>query len=578
MSFTGDDPRTTSPDRESAPPTPADLVSASDTMLAMVRAAKGMRIYLPNNPVLIKFVDELNAKLADHIARFGDLQLDVEPFALRYKGAELYRNEDPKDSLAFRIHSDGIRVLVFSEGLDLRELKAFLGVIAFEQPSHQDDDIVTQLWERELPHVSYLLEEDLLGYAYTGEGEGEDSQQEAISRFRASHLDAPRLPARMVPKHLLMLSREDAAWLRKARQSEVYRNPLEDVFNIVFAILSGTREAGLFRDFLQITGGLVENMFLLGDLGHVLMLVRFLDRLRSRDHLSLEQRQQVRETMNGLLTERTVQMLQEAIDTGDAVSYQEVRELLLTLGLPSLGGICELLGRVEKLKMRKLIVEVLVELGKDRPEVFAPFLADPRWYLVRNVVLVLSLLGTPQALKMIVKLISHREPRIRREVLGFLERSQDPRAKPYLLKYLRDDSSALRVKALQILARERLPFALKPILALIGTEEFKGRELAEKRAVYEAIGELGSQKELVLFQDMLLRRRWFKKAATREAVVCAVAGLLKMGTPQARELLEQARRFRSPELRQIVEPALAALSAGSKELAGREEPDRRKEA
>jgi HEAT repeat protein len=577
MSYTADGPRTNQPERESAP-TQDEIASAGDAMLAMVRAAKGMRIYLPNNPVLIKFVDELNSKMAEHIARFGDLQLDVEPFALRYKGAELYRNEDPKDSLAFRIHTDGIRVLLFSEGLELRELKAFLGVVAFEQPSHQDDDIVTQLWERELPHVSYLLEEDLLGTPAAEEGGGAESQQESITRFRSSHVELRRLPPRMVPKHLLMLSREDAGWLRKARQSEVYRNPLDDVFNIVFAILSGVKEPELFTDFLRITASLVENMFLIGDIGNVLMLVRFLDRLRDRDGLAREQRQQVREIMDGILTERSVQMLQEAIDAGEAVGYDEVRELLKTLGLPALGGICELLGRVEKLKMRKLIVEVLVELGKDRPEVFEPFLSDPRWYLVRNVVLVLSLLGTPRSLQMIVGLVSHKEQRIRREVLGFLERSSDPKAKNYLLKYLRDDASALRIKALQSLARERLPFALKPILALTAAEDFKVRELAEKKAVYEAIGELGSDEELLLFRDMLLKKRWFQKGATREAVVCAVAGLSKMGTPQARELLEQARTFRNPELREIVEQALAVFAAGQQEPGEADDPDRRKEA
>jgi HEAT repeat protein len=308
------------------------------------------------------------------------------------------------------------------------------------------------------------------------------------------------------------------------------------------------------------------------------MLVRFLDRLRDRDGLSREQRQQVRETMDGILTEQSVQMLQEAIDAGEAVSYDELRELLQTLGLPALGAICELLGRVEKLKMRKLIVEVLVELGKDRPEVFEPFLSDPRWYLVRNVVLVLSLLDTPKSLQMIVRLISHKEQRIRREVLGFLERSTDPKAKQYLLKYLRDDSSALRIKALQSLARERLPFALKPILALTAGEEFKGRDLAEKRAVYEAIGELGADEELLLFRDMLLKKRWFQKGATREAVICAVAGLIKMGTPQARELLEQGRAFRNPELREIVEQALALLAAGQHGFGEADDPDRRKEA
>ena len=44
----------------------------------------------------------------------------------------------------------------------------------------------------------------------------------------------------------------------------------------------------------------------------------------------------------------------------------------------------------------------------------------------------------------------------------------DPKAKPYLLKFLRDESSALRIKALQLLARERQLFALKSVCTHLG--------------------------------------------------------------------------------------------------------------
>lgn len=536
-----------------------EISSATDVLLAMVKATKGLRMYLPNNPVLIRFVEELNEKMTAHIGRFGGLRLDVEPFALRYKGAEVYENPDPKDSLAFRIHSDGIRELTFSRGLEQRELKSFLGIVAFEQHAHLDDDIVTQLWERDLPHISYVLEDDLVETIEEEEPAG-GSQQAAISRIHESLSAAPPLPPRAIPKHLLMLSKDDVDWLRKVRQSEVHRNPLEDVFHILFAILAGIRQRETFGDFIDISAHLIRNMLVIGELGHVLTLVRFLDALRKREGISPEQREAIKVAIDGTLADGMVQVLQESIDSAESIDYQEVRELLLILGLPSLEYICELLGRVEKLKMRKVIVEVLVELGQNRPEVFTPFLSDQRWYLVRNVVLVLSLLGTPKALEMIVGLISHKEQRIRREVLGFLERSPDPKAKPYIVRYLRDEVSSLRIRALQILARERLAFALKPIISLIAAEDFKDRELEEKKAVYEAVGELGGSRVLPIFREMLLKRRWFQKAAQKEMVILAVAGLMKTGTPAAVELLQEARNQRNPETRAIVEQAITAMA------------------
>ena len=541
--------------------TKEELASANDVMLAMVKTSKGLRIYLPNNPVLITFVEDLNAKMAAHLGRFGELKLDVEPFALKYKGCDIYENQDPKESIACRIHADGIRALFFDHGVESRELMILLGIVGFERPS-SDDDMVTQLWERNLSHIRYLLEEDFVE-AQPEEGPSAAvSQQEAISSIYRSLAEQPPPPLRTLPKHLLMPNAEEVKWLRTARQVEARRNALDDVINILSAILAGVKDQEIFRDFVDIVANLTVNMFLAGEIGHALRLVRFMDQLSKLGGTTPDQRQLLAKALAGIFSDTTVQVLQEALDGGDSISHEDLKELLHIFGLPSLGAICELLGRVEKLKMRKVIIEALVELGRDNPAVFAPFLSDPRWYLVRNVVLVLSLLGTPVALEMIIKLISHKEPRIRREVLNFLERSQDMRAKSYLVKYLRDESSALRVRALQILARERFGFALKPILALTGADDFNGKELAEKKAVYEALGELGAEAMMPMFRDMLLKKYWFKKTVEKEAATLAVAGLMKMQNEAALTLLEEARsQKRTLEVRAVLEQAITAMTA-----------------
>ena len=548
-------------DQESAGPDRVELRSAHDVLLAMAKAAKGLRMYLPNNPVLVKFVEELSARMAAHLASFGDLRLEVERFALRYQGADVYLNQDPKESIAFRLYADGVRSLRFARGIEGKELVTFLEIVGFERPSHHDDDIVTQLWEKNLPHVDYLLEEDFIDASWVEDEPVAPSQQDAITRIYSFIEQSSPLPQRVVPKHLLMLTGAEAAWLGKAVQAEDLRNPVEDVVSILSAILAGARESALFDEFLEIIGRLTVNMFLSGAIDHCLRLVRFLNQLTHLPSIGAEQRGRVEAVLAGMLNEKTVEVLQQALDTGDSVSHDDLTELLHIFGLPALGQICELLGRVEKLKVRKVIIEVLVDLGRDDPKVFAPFLSDPRWYLVRNVVLVLSLLASPQALEMIVGLVSHREARIRKEVLGFLERSPDPKAKSYVVRFLRDESSALRLKALQILRREKPPFALKPIVALTTAEDFRAKELAEKLAVYETIGELGSPALIVMFREMLLKKSWFK-GVDKESVLCAVAGLLKMRSPAAHELLEEARSQGNVEIRGIIEQAISSLGAG----------------
>lgn len=545
-----------------------ELASAHQIVSAMVKSAKALRMYLPNNPVLIGFLEELGAKLTAHLARFGEFNLDVEPFVLRYQGRYIYQNNDPKESISCRIYADGIRTLIFSPGVDSRELTAFLGIVGFE-PHGTDDDVVTQLWERNLPHIRYLQEEDFIEAHLEEERTDAASQQQAISRIYQALSQQPASPPRMIPKHLLMLTGEEQRWLRTATRLEGRRSALDDVINILSAILAGVKEPQIFWDFVGIMGNLATNMFLAGEIGHALRLVRFMDQLRRQGSTLPEQRQLLSGALAGILGEATVRVLQETLDSSDSVSHEELIELLHIFGLASLPAICELLARVEKLKVRKVIVEVLVELGREKPAVFAPFLNDPRWYLVRNMVLVLSLVGTPVALEMIVALISHREARIRREVLGFLERSGDLKAKSYLVKFLRDESAALRIKALQTMARERLGFALQPILALTVAEDFHAKELAEKKAIFEALGELGGEQVIPMFRDMLLKRYWLHKAGEKEAVTLVVAGLRKMGGNGALGLLQEGlARKRSPEVRALLEQGMAAITVAIKRRTG----------
>ena len=551
--------RATAIEGEARSPAREEAASAADVIRSMARTAKGLRMYLANNPVRIKFIEELSGKMALHIARFGDFGLDVERFALRYRGVDVYRNEDLKESIAFRLYADGIRSLLFREGIDRQELVEFLDIVGFERPQQQDDDIVTRLWEMSLPHIDYLLEEDFVEVEWTCEQEEGVSQQEALSRIYSFIKQNSPLPPRVISKHLLMLTGEEAAWLRSAMQADDLRNPLDDVIQILSAVLVGEREPALLREFSSIMAKLAGDMLLIGEIRQALQMVRFLDGLSRHALLGPEEQLHIREILPGVLSEATIEVLQQTLDSGESMSHKELRELLLILGLPSLGATCELLGRVEKLKTRKVIIEVLVKLGREDPAVFAPFLSDPRWYLVRNVVLVLALIGSPAALKMIIGLISHKEVRIRKEVLGYLERSPDPKAKPYLLKFLRDDSDALRIKALQLLARERQVFAVKAIVALTAAEEFRSKKVAEKKAVYEAIGELGGEAALPVFRDLLVRKSWFKKGVDRESALCAAAGLLKIGGVSALQLLKEGRKQQNPDVRAILDQAVTAL-------------------
>jgi HEAT repeat protein len=541
-----------------------ELALATDVMLAIVKTSKGFRMYLPNNPLLVRFVEDFKCKIEKYLSIYGDFRLEIDQFELKCRGKTVYENHEPKESMAFKMHSDGIRYLIFSEGVEEHELCEILEIIGKDRPNDVDDDIVTLLWEKNLPHLTYILTEDFLELDSALDGpRTPQSQQEKIRGIYKS-ISSPTVPPvtpLLVPRDIMTLTENETEFLRKTRAAEEVRKPLDEVVQILTSILAGEKDSESFSDFLGITAKLTDDLANGGEIIYALGLVRFLGNLAKNDTIQLSNRAMIETALVGILSERTMQVLVRTIDDTDRITPEELLELLQLFGRPSLARICGMLTLVDKMKMRKVIIQVLIDIGRDAPEVFYPYLADQRWFVVRNMLFILTKIGNPAALDHVVQLISHKEPAVRREVFSFLEKFPDGKAKNYLLKFLRDESSAIRIRALQVLANTRNSIALKPIIAIAASEQFVEKELAEKKTVYEAIGALGSDQMLPLFREMLMKKYWFNKAKEKELVICAVSGLIKVRSAAAVKLLEEAHAVKGDEIRGIISEALEAISA-----------------
>ena len=539
-----------------------ELFSAAEVMLAMVKTSKGFKMYMPNNPLLARFVEELTGKMGNHLAAYGDFRLDIDQFELRYRGKVVYENRDPKESMAFKMYSDGIQTLVFNEGAEEREICEVLDIIGKDRPGDADDDIVTLLWEKDLPNVRYILAEDSMDYETAGVATTLSPQKEKIRGLfqSVSATDQPP-PLLTVPQHILSLTEEETDWLKKAREADERTNPLEEVAYILSAILVAEKDLELFGDFADIMIRLTGNLIHSGEIKYALSLIRFLRGLATNEQISPASCDRLANAVSGTFSGEMVKVLETYLDATDKISPDELKELLTFFGKHSISAMCGLLGQVQKMTMRKVILEKLVEYGKESPQALFPFLTDNRWYLVRNIVFILTKIGDPATLEPVSRLISHKEPRIRKEVLSFLETIPDPKAKTYMTKFLNDENSAIRIRAMQSLAAVRYAPALKMIFAMTSAKDFEERDSAEKKAVYETLGELGSDQVVPLFREMLMKKFWFNKAKEKESVYYAIAGLRKVRTDAALQLLKEAGDSKGDEAKVMITQAIKAIAA-----------------
>jgi HEAT repeat protein len=196
---------------------------------------------------------------------------------------------------------------------------------------------------------------------------------------------------------------------------------------------------------------------------------------------------------------------------------------------------------------------------------FIPYMDDPRWYLVRNITLILGRIGKEESLPYISKAFNHRDPRVRREAIQALGFIGGTKALSWLVKGLKDEDSRIRAMAAVNLGKVGKKAALGPLLETVQSKDFQKREPAEMRAFFDAIGMAGSYPESILaLRQLLERKSWFARGKTDEIRIGAAQALAMIGTPEAISILELGKDSKDEFIRDACLQALRSRTPTEK--------------
>ena len=541
-----------------------EINTAKEVIQSMIKTSKAFNMYLPNNPLHQKFFQDLKIYANNFLKKYGALKIDVLQFKLLYDGKSIYENNQIKDSLAFKFFSDGITSLTFNEGVEEHELYAFVDIIGPSIQDDIDDDVVTKLWSSDLPHIEYTLAEKFLESDSEDIGASDisdEAQHTSIEKAYSEVKPNETLPQPMMIQHsILSLTEKELEILEVAKMLEEKRKPVEEVTYILYSIMSVEKDTKLFTEFSNIMASLTKDIILMGEINYAVGLIKFLHKLSQNDTFPENHKKILIRKMRNIITDDILENLKKAI-SDEEITPEGLKEMIVVSGKGALAPLCNLLGDINKKEFRRVIMDALVELGQGSTEVFIPFLTDKRWFLVRNIIIILKKIGDSSVLDHIGKLYKHEELKVKNEILQYLKEAQDIKAGKYIYKFLGDENLSIRIKALKILSNTNCTDALEPMISSIESENFKEMEVSEKMALFEAIGGIGADEVIDLFKKVLLKRYWFNKSKERDSVVCAVSGLKKVNTAKAFEVLEKAHSVKKGELKEIIANAIQLFSS-----------------
>ena len=532
----------------------------------LIRTLKTCRLYDQANPTVVRFREELDQSLRDLLSRTGSLRLEISSSTLSFAGHEVQVARSRDDNLAAVLYRDGIRQISLDPAIEAREVDILLDQILWVTgPASGDDDLVTLLWDADLPHVR------LETAPFEGEADGGSEGDVAVETAGAW----PKQPSgelTLVPPaggesrsddwrteegpadldlafdELESIALAEIARFNQEQEITAAQPPVTGILRVLADCQASELRDEDRHELAVFAPRLLHEALSVGDwdgAGNALRLTRSCDPSWSVTGFAA-----------GLCGPHaiTTQKVVTALDR-DPKSVESFLILARELGPAVAEWLMYALSYSQQAQVRLPLTRVIAELSDGNPERVVRWLGDERWYVVRNVVHILGWIGGNGIVSHLRAAAVHPEPRVRREVIAVLAQVDPEASRPILNRMLDAADPMLWQRLVAQLALDPHPAVTERLLGLLSDEAFEQRPADESRALFRALATRGNAVvpalEALLNRGGLLSRR---PKPDRPGIALCIA---RIGTDEARAVLERGLRSRDASVRKACDIATA---------------------
>jgi HEAT repeat protein len=501
-------------------------------------------------------------ELVQLVQRHGALHLDVTPrsivmgdetvFAADHSNAPTGERGLERE-LSWILHRDGLRALRLETGLTEAEAATLLDVLLLAAPGDAtDEDLVTMLWESAFTHVDTVTEEanvvrlnPLTGRPGSAGGPVPVGSAPLVDDW--PQVEAPAMDVKRLWESLRRNEAEAGMAFRDAWSTE-----RTEPFSVAAASLVSTALHDDARpEMLEaITASIVTwiaTAVQRSDWEDASCAHDLLKRLDTSGRLSAE-------SLTHALGSVDAHAITERLDEADVREQARLFAFVVRVGAPALSLLMSVLADSGRSRVRAGATTALTYAFADDPSPLGAWLTDPRWHVVRNIVFVLGQVGGGEVVPYLAVAARHIDARVRRAAIHALGQVPHHLRRSVLLTQLDTGDARLLGASLAMLAREPDARVTDAILARVRSPEFEARPEEHRVALLSALADVASDQALPALEELLLRGGWFaKRSAERTA---AARAIVRLGTPAARDVLEQGLHHRSEAVREACDEAL----------------------
>jgi len=254
----------------------------------------------------------------------------------------------------------------------------------------------------------------------------------------------------------------------------------EIIIQLVFADPDGENAGELIGNLTDLCGYFLE----LGDYDQVLKILRQVadHRLPPRLRIALRDAFSQPEFLDEILSGLTV---------WGKPKYDQVTLLIRIIGKPFIDPLLDRLAVEENMSLRRFLIDRMLGFGDMARPALVERLTDPRWYVLRNIIVILRTLAPGQEADNLRPLLKNSNLKVRYEVVKSLLLAGDPTAQRQLLRDLDSDDLETRLAAISLADKTSTPEMARKLADMITTGGYSSEEYKLKTACVKALGEIG---------------------------------------------------------------------------------------
>ncbi|MBI2377118.1 MAG: hypothetical protein HYV07_24165 [Deltaproteobacteria bacterium] len=584
----------------------------ADTILAMVRAGKALRVYDVNNQMLVQQLERAYSML-DRVLQFlPEFTLVVREDRLRYERDDVHVDADREAGLPFVFYRNAFRRLTFVRGFSIQELRNLLEAANSDQSSLSmaGEDLVTALWRLSLPHLRYLTIDTLSAPVETRTEAGRKKAEE-VGRLQG---EVDQLVAKIYREHNAdvadddmvkgaSITREDLEALKDIKEEtkedleqldvaterrivpvgpqdinqfhgEIVASEGQDLefalVSVLLELLYGSRTSTDAIGVLELLDKLFETMLVGSRFDRATQLVSTLRERAESPVLDLKVLH-ISKLLMGFLAKpvRLAPAIEALNDSKRERGTQEVFEFIRALGSSAVPTLLSTLDDIEAPPNRKVICDLMLELGLPSGAALLDRAQRAKDATCRDILSLATNLPLNERAPLALFAARDASPRIRIAGIAMLRPYPKGLADELIAEALLDPEFEIRLAAYRLAGGRQSEPARAVIEKRFRDEDFWDLDTRELRGLTMAYAMIGGPSAIATLDQILSPTSGvFGRSRMTEGQAAAALALGHIGTDEALEAIKRGARTVNAKLRDTCKRAFdLAVAARTKKPA-----------